>query len=157
MLGVYSQTVSRMTLNYWELGCLQWEEIMAREEVAGKHTFFSMLCWAHSCPTLCDPHGLMPAGLLYTYDFSQQKPWSGLPFPPPGDLPDPRIKSKTLVSPVLAGGFFTASTTWEPHFSNFWLSYDWINYFKKLMSYIWSKKFACLWGGQLFLSWYLRY
>ena len=33
------------------------------------------------------------------------KHWSGLPFPPPGDLPDPGIEPK---SPVLAGGFFTA-------------------------------------------------
>ena len=38
MLGVYSQTVSKMTLNCWELGCLQWEEFMAREEVEGKQT-----------------------------------------------------------------------------------------------------------------------
>ena len=35
---------------------------------------------------------------------------SGLPFPTPGDLPDPKIK---LVSPALAGRFFTTSTTWE--------------------------------------------
>ena len=35
--------------------------------------------------------------------FSRQEYWSGLPFPPPGDLPDPGIK---LASPALAGGFF---------------------------------------------------
>ena len=37
--------------------------------------------------------------------FSRQEYWSGLPFPPPGDLPDPGIKP---ASPVLTGGFFTA-------------------------------------------------
>ena len=37
---------------------------------------------------------------------SRQKYWSRLPFPPPGDLPDPRIEPKSLVSPALAGGFF---------------------------------------------------
>ena len=37
--------------------------------------------------------------------FSRQEYWSVWPFPPPGDLPDPGIE---LVSPALAGGFFTA-------------------------------------------------
>ena len=37
--------------------------------------------------------------------FPRQEYWSGLPFPPPGNLPDPRIKPK---SPALAGRFFTA-------------------------------------------------
>ena len=31
--------------------------------------------------------------------------------PPPGDLPDPGIKSVSLTNPALAGGFFTTSTT----------------------------------------------
>ena len=35
--------------------------------------------------------------------FSRQEYWSGLPFPPPGDLPDPGIEP---VSPELAGEFF---------------------------------------------------
>ena len=42
--------------------------------------------------------------------FSRQKYWSGLPFPPPGDLPDPGIKP---MSPALAHKFFTTSTTRE--------------------------------------------
>ena len=33
--------------------------------------------------------------------------------PPPGDLPDPGIKPVSLMSPALAGGFFTTSATWE--------------------------------------------
>ena len=45
--------------------------------------------------------------------FSRQKYWSGLPDPSPGDLPDPGIKPVSLVSPALAGGFFTTSATWE--------------------------------------------
>ena len=39
--------------------------------------------------------------------FSRQEHWSGLPFPLPGDFPDPGIEP---ASPALAGGFFT---TWE--------------------------------------------
>ena len=40
--------------------------------------------------------------------FSRQEHWSGLPFLPPGDLPDPGIKPTSPVSPALAGGCFTA-------------------------------------------------
>ena len=38
--------------------------------------------------------------------FSRQEYWSGLPCPPPGDLPDPEIEPTSLTSPALAGGFF---------------------------------------------------
>ena len=47
--------------------------------------------------------------------FSRQVYWSGLPCPPPGDLPNPGIKLVSLKSPALAGRFFTASATWEAH------------------------------------------
>ena len=39
--------------------------------------------------------------------FPRQEYWSGLPFSPPGDLPDPGIEPVSLMSPALAGGFFT--------------------------------------------------
>ena len=45
--------------------------------------------------------------------FSRQEYWSGLPFPPPGDLPYPGIKSVSLTSPALADRFFTTRATWE--------------------------------------------
>ena len=37
--------------------------------------------------------------------FSRQEYWSGLPFPPPGDLPDSGIKTAPPVTLALAGGF----------------------------------------------------
>ena len=43
----------------------------------------------------------------------QAEYWSGLPFLPPRDLPNLGIEPESLVSPALAGGFFTTSTTWE--------------------------------------------
>ena len=43
--------------------------------------------------------------------FPRQEYWSGLPFPSPGDLPDPGIEP---VSPVLAGGFFTTESPEKP-------------------------------------------
>ena len=44
---------------------------------------------------------------------SRQQYRSGLPCPPPGDLPNPGIEPTALTSPVLAGEFFTTSATWE--------------------------------------------
>ena len=46
-------------------------------------------------------------------EFSRQEYWSGLPLPPPGDLPNPETERTSLKSPALAGGFITTSTTWE--------------------------------------------
>ena len=40
-------------------------------------------------------------------EFSRQECWSGLSFPSPGDLSDPAMEPTSLVSPELAGGFFT--------------------------------------------------
>ena len=53
--------------------------------------------------------------------FSRQECWSGLPCPPPGDLPHPGIEPMSLLSPSLAGRFFTTSTTWEA----FHLGWSW--------------------------------
>ena len=63
-----------------------------------------------SCPTLCDPmdcslpgssvHGILQARI-------QEDP------PSPGDLPYPGTEPMSLMSPALAGGFFTTSATWE--------------------------------------------
>ena len=67
---------------------------------------------AQSWPTLCDSmngtrQAPPPVG------FSRQESWSGLPCPPPGDLPHRGIYPTSLISPELAGGFFTTSATWE--------------------------------------------
>ena len=47
--------------------------------------------------------------------FSRHEYWSGLPFPLPGNLPNPRIEPVSLTSPALACMLFTISTTWEAH------------------------------------------
>ena len=51
-------------------------------------------------------------------EFSGPEYWSGLPFPPPGDRPHPRIKHMSLVSLALAGGFFHTGTIWEAPLSD---------------------------------------
>ena len=43
--------------------------------------------------------------------FSRQEYWNGLPFPTPGDLPDPGIEPKSLMSPALAAKFSTTMAT----------------------------------------------
>ena len=68
--------------------------------------------YARSCPTLWDPMDYsLPAPL--SMGFSRLEYWSGLPCPPPGELPNPGIKPVTLKSSALAGRFFTTSTSWE--------------------------------------------
>ena len=57
-----------------------------------------------SCPTLCDPmDGSLPGS--GPMGFSRQEYWSGLPFPPPGVLPnsgiEPALQTDTLPSQPL--------------------------------------------------------
>ena len=47
-------------------------------------------------------------------EFSRLEYWSELPFPTPGDLPNPGIEPASLVSPVLAGRFFTTEPPGKP-------------------------------------------
>ena len=63
--------------------------------------------WLTFCDPDCSYQGLLSMG------FSRQEYWSGLPCPPPGDLPHSGIEPASLISPSLAGGFFTTSATWE--------------------------------------------
>ena len=57
--------------------------------------------------------GTVACQALLSMEPSRQEYWSGLPFPIPGDLPDPGIELTSLVSPELADGFFTNYITWE--------------------------------------------
>ena len=50
--------------------------------------------------------------------FPKQEYWSGLPFPPPGDLPDPKIKTLSLVFPALADGFSSIESLGKPNILN---------------------------------------
>ena len=51
---------------------------------------------------------------LLSMGFSRQEYWRGLPFPSPGDLPDPGIEPMYPASSALAGGFFTTVPPGKP-------------------------------------------
>ena len=65
------------------------------------------------CPTFCDPMGYSPPGSSVHGILQARIYWSGLPCPPPGDLPNPGIEPTSVTSPAFANGLFTSSTTWE--------------------------------------------
>ena len=73
------------------------------------------VCLSLSCVQLLVTPRTIARQAPLSMEFSRQDHWSGLPFSPPTDLPDPGIEPTSLVSPELAGRFFTTSATWEVH------------------------------------------
>jgi len=67
-----------------------------------------------SCPALCDPMDYIAHQTPLSMEFSRQEYWNGLPFPSPGDLPDPGIK---LGSPALQADFYLLSHQVSPDYS----------------------------------------
>ena len=68
---------------------------------------------AQSCLTLATPQTVThhaPLSLV----FPRQEYWSRLPFPTPGDLPDPEIEPESPVAHALPGGFFTTEPPGKP-------------------------------------------
>ena len=66
-----------------------------------------MLCCLFSHVWLCNPMDCNLPGS--SAGFSRPEYWSRLPFSSPGYLPKPGMEPKSLISPALAGGFFTTS------------------------------------------------
>ena len=67
---------------------------------------------------MSDPFAI-PQTVVHQAPLSMESPtqeyWSELPFPPPGDLLNPKIKSASLVSPASAGKFFTTKPPGKLH------------------------------------------
>ena len=72
----------------------------------------------------------------------QARYWSGLPCSPPGDLPDPGVKPTSLMSPVLAGRFFTRSATWRAPYC--WWECKFLQLILKIIWYYILKLNICL-------------
>ena len=73
------------------------------------------VCWVSSVMSDSATLQIVAHQVPLSMGFSRQEYWSGLPYPPPEDLPDPRIELVSLMSSALAGRFFTISTMWEAH------------------------------------------
>ena len=73
-----------------------------------------------SCLSICHPvMDCSPPDPL-SMGFSRQKYWSGLPFPPPGDLPNPGIKPISPSSPALQADSLPLSHRWSPATTHSW-------------------------------------
>ena len=89
------------------------DHALVLENSAGFHVGWSaVVCVCASCWVVSDslrPHVLVCQAPL-RMEFSRREYWSGLPFPSPGDLPDPGYQTQ-----VIAGRFFTIWATRKAH------------------------------------------
>ena len=60
------------------------------------------------------PHGIVARQAPLSMGFSRQEYWSGLPFLPPGDIPEPGTETGSLAPAALAGKFFTTAPPGKP-------------------------------------------
>ena len=91
------------------------------------------------------PHGLHHTGLLYPWIFSRPDYWSGLPCPPPGDLPNSGIKPRSL---ALKAGSLPAEPPGAPRLLE-WIAYPFFR------GSSWPRnrtRVSCIAGG-FFTSW----
>ena len=74
------------------------EEKAGNQDLTNRHVRLFAIPWTVACQA--------PLSM----GFSRKEYWSRLPFPSPGNLPDPGIEA---LSPALAARFFTCRATWE--------------------------------------------
>ena len=103
------------------------------------HTHCCCCLVVQSCLTLCNPmHCSLPG--FSVHGIFQEEYWSGLPFPSPGDLPNPGIKS---MSPELTGKFFITEPPGKPHiyihtYIHIYIWTMWICYLFKNINNCWQ-------------------
>ena len=102
-----------------------------------KVTKFSWSCCAvlsHSVESDSSwPHGLQPTRLLCPWGFSRQEYWSGLPCPPPGDLPNPGITPR---SPTMQADSFLSEPPGKPFHHDRLLKKWWHSLFGKSLPWL---------------------
>ena len=92
---------------------------------------------AQACLTLCDSMDCSPP-IPLSMELFRREYWSGLPCPPPGDLPNPGTEPASPVSPVLADGFFISVPPEKPHLSLLSLLIYLVLYLSSYLLLIWS-------------------
>ena len=95
-------------MSEWLLGA----QLKARSVVCIRQAFFACCLVVQLCPTLCTPWTAARQAPL-SIGFPRQEYWSGLPFPSPGDLPDPGIEPG---SPALQAGSLPLEPPKKPMF-----------------------------------------
>ena len=92
---------------------VQWWGILPKRLISLSQPVCLRVCCSFSRVQLFETPWTLARQAPLSMGFSRQEYWSGLPCPLPGDLLNPGIKPTSLMSPVLAGGFFTTRVTWE--------------------------------------------
>ena len=92
----------------------KWYMVGAKLQIEGYWYFFLgcvLNCFSHVqfLATLWTVAHQAPLSMA----FSRKESWSGFPFPPPGDVPNPGTEPSSLTSPALAGRFFTTNAICE--------------------------------------------
>ena len=106
----YVSLIGRQNLYHWATwGALYTFIIMQIKSESSTYLLLSYFSRVWFFATLWTIGCQVPLSL----GFSRQEYWSGLPCVPPGDLPDPGIEPTSLMSPELAGRFFTTSAAWK--------------------------------------------
>ena len=103
--AAYLKSLLSLGRHIYSLICTQMKYVHFYVQSLFSHVQLFVTLWAAVCQ--------VPLSM----GFSRQEHWSGLPFPSPGDLPNPGTELTFLRSPELAVGFFTISTTWEAHYT----------------------------------------
>ena len=78
------------------MDCIVYRVAESRTRLSDFHFHLSVhVLAAQLCPILCNPGHCSPPGSSLYMEFSRQEYWSGLPFPSPGDLPNPGIEPRS--------------------------------------------------------------
>ena len=78
-------------------------------------------CYSLSRVQLFTPPWTVAPQAPLSMGFSRQEYWSGLPFPSPGDLPNPGIEPVSPASHALIGRFFTVWATGDKLSQTWWI------------------------------------
>ena len=116
--GEYHPRIDNLLLFIFCYFCLIWETRSIKLYLIHLPEQRAVCVWVLSCiqffGTPWTGMGVIAHGTSLSMWFSRQEYWSGLPFPFPGDLPDPGIEPTSLASPAEAGRFFTNEPPGKP-------------------------------------------
>ena len=89
--------------------------ILRREAMSNVKHVCACVLSCFSCIRFCATLRTIACQAPLSMGFSRQEYWSGLPCPPPGDLPDPRIEPVSLMSPALVSMFLPPVLPGKPN------------------------------------------